>query len=282
MSELRASVAASLDRLNRDHGGRHLGRVAAALGVHRSSVSRWMAGEASPSFERCMELANRYPGYFDRAELVDLLTRSALGDAQPVPSLGGGVREVGPANSAVSQALVSALEREPAAAADREFLHVSLEAEAETRPPPGGSIYETEEDRVERIRFGEAVRRRAAEGWRVRTVANANGPQRLESIEAVVAALDGPDVEIRTYAMTVPLVMSMFLIGRRDAFIGCNTGRLGRPTPNILHLASPDAVAWATRYFDTLFNEAPFRLRTPKGASDSELARFRSTIEEQR
>ena len=90
--------------------------------------------------------------------------------------------------------------------------------------------------------------------------------------------LEGPDVEIRAYAMTVPPVMSQFVIGRRHVFIGYNGGLQSRPTPSMLHIESPDAVAWATRYFDALFNEAPFRLRTPKGVSATEFARLSDAV----
>jgi transcriptional regulator with XRE-family HTH domain len=278
VNELRTSVVASLDRLNRDHGGRYLGRVAAALGVHRSSVSRWLAGEAAPSYERCMELANRYPGYFDRAELVELLTRDALGGEPVGASALAAIRPTAPTFAALATALTEAIEREPPLAADREILHVSLEAEAERVPRPGESILETEEDRTARRRYQAAMDRRAREGWRMRTVSNAFGPERFDALDRMANALEGPDVEIRAYAMTVPSVMSQFVIGRRHVFIGYNGGLQSRPTPSMLHIESPDAVAWATRYFDALFNEAPFRLRTPKGVSATEFARLSDAV----
>lgn len=269
---LRAAIARGLDALNRDHGGRFLGRVASAIGVHRSTVSRWAAGTATPSFDHTTALSRRYPDHFDAEQLKALHLAAAVG---------AGSAALPPATTAsitmrfreVYQAATDAILDDSRHAVDREILHVGLHLELEPVEPIDEDSSVDPADRAVIEAFRAAMIRRANEGWRIRSVVNGGAPARFRVSSNMTHALDGPDVEMRAYPGSVPLVISPLIIGRRDVVLAYDGIRTRRPAAAIV-VSDSSVAAWVTRYFNDLFGEAPLRLRTQRGVDHAGLRAF--------
>ena len=113
--------------------------------------------------------------------------------------------------------------------------------------------------------FSEALHRRAAEGWRIRSVTTASSPGRLEVVRRRIEILDGPDVVVRGYPVSsMPPVLNLLVVGGVDVFLAADHLRFERPA-SAVHLRNPAVGAWATQVSADQFDNAPIVLRDHAG-----------------
>ena len=266
-----------ITQLNDHHGGRHLSAIARAIGVDRATVARWARGSTTASVDHCRLLAETYPRFFSAGPLVELHAQAALG-LDPTAALltvGATILDDG---AAVHRAAANALRADPGPPENRvcklTALHLdrrgtdAVELDPHMSPEMGEQV----------MAFRDAMADRARDGWTIQNVVVTTNPARLAGVEAMVNGLDGPDVEIRAYPMTVPLVLSPLIVGNRDVFLAYDHQRFERPKA-ALHLRSTAMVAWATGYFDQLFHHAPFTLRSVHGPEPDGFRAFRDALD---
>ena len=272
---IRRRVADGLAKLNARQGGRYLSTVATAVGVDRTTVTRWSKATTTASVDHCRALARTYPEFFSEAELVELHARAALGNGA-TDSFAVGVTVHNTAAD-LHRAAAAALATEPDRADDRicylTALHIDRRGVDSVIDDP-----HLDDDSSEQIlTFRETMDARALEGWTMRVVVNASTSARVDVLEDVVYTMDGPDVEIRAYPLELPLVMAPMIVANRDVFIAYDHLRYERPHAAI-QMRSLSVVNWATNYFDQLFDGAPFTLRNLHGPDESQLKTFRTLV----
>ncbi len=249
-----------------------MSRVARLAGAHRSSVGRWRAKTVKPSLEHCEKLAKHFPAYFDLDVLRSLYAADALGT--DVADLTVGLSSAGSTEESYARA-VAALEQNPPKREDRVLLHTIFHLDQEA----AGS------DQAVRSEVGESLERmqglmvqRAAEGWKVRIVLSVGKLARFENLrDGMLRVVNGPNVEVRAYPISLPLMIYPMIVGRRDVLLAFDDRRISRPA-SALALRSPSIVTWATEYFDTLFLDAPYVLRTVRGIDSDAVTLFESKL----
>ena len=286
-TELRQRVARGIRAVNDENGGRYLSAVARMVGVDRTTVTRWRDGSTTASVDHCRSLARRYPDHFDEARLVELhaLTAVAANPLASIPlespydalaSLSAGV-EVLNSTVEVHLAAAEALLADPGAPSNRvcqmASLHLDVRGTDSVSLDP-----QMDPETVRAVEtFREATVRRAAEGWRIRNVITAGNPTRLAGLQLLVDSVDGADVEIRAYPLSVPLVLSPLIVANREVILAYDHRRWERPHAG-LRIRSKPVVDWAIAYFEQLFHDAPHVLRTVHGADPEGFAALRAEV----
>jgi transcriptional regulator with XRE-family HTH domain len=275
-SQLRSLVADGLKRLNASHGGRYLAAISRRLNVERSTVSRWSRGDATASPEHCDTLSDAWPEYFNRSELAQLQYESLQSGSEASMLTVGA--EVHSTPEAVYLACRKALTEEPVAIENQILRLTGFHIDRYGVDPVGGSPHFDEAALAASLAFRAAVEERAKQGWRIQLVLSASSPERAASVRKIVDEIDGPNVEIFGFPLTLPLVMAPVVFANRDVLIVYDHRRWERPGSAIA-LRSLAVVAWANHYFAELIADAPYRLRSPAGVENDEFARFQKHIE---
>lgn len=277
--ELRELLAEGLARLNAARGGRYLSRVAATVGVERSTVSRWQRQQATAGPTHCELLARQWPEYFDGARLADLHYRALeLGGVDGPRTVGADVLT---STAEIYGTVTSLLADEPAAAQDRVYRHVAFHIDRQGTDPAEADPLFDEPARASVQAYRTAVSARAAAGWQVQFVLSAGNVSRLASIEQLVASVDGPDVEVFAYPTSLPLTMAPVVVANSTVVLAHDHRRFERPG-SALVIRARSVADWATRYIADLVAEAPFRLRSPRGPDRDGLAAFAAALEARR
>lgn len=274
--ELRRQLSDGIAQLNAHHGGRHLSSIARALGVDRATVARWAKGSTTASVDHCRRLAETYPQFFSEGPLVELHAQAALG-VDPMTALltvGATIYDDG---ADVHRAAAEALREDPGSPENRVCKLTALHLDRRGTDAVDLDPHMSPEMGQQVIAFRDAMSERARQGWTIQNVVVTNNPVRLAGLEAMIHGLDGPDVEIRGYPMAVPLVLSPLIVGNRDVFLAYDHQRFERPKA-ALHLRSAALVSWATSYFDQLFDQAPFTLRSVHGPEPDGMRAFRDAL----
>lgn len=262
-SELRALVAQGIRAINEEHGGRFLSSIARHVGVDRTTVTRWRDGLTVASVDHCRALARLYPHHFNESRLVELHAMAAVTAVPQGLPLMVGAEVLGSA-AEVHGAAADALEAEPSTVADRTCHLAGLHLDYRGTDAVGDDPHMDDESVEAVVRFRSAMGRRAAEGWRIRSVQSAGNPSRIDGLRSLVESVEGPDIEIRAYPTSVPLVLSPLVIGNREVFLAYDHRRWERPHSALL-LRSVPVVQWANGYFEQLFHDAPIVLRSVHG-----------------
>lgn len=273
---LRQLIADGLERVNASNGGRHLSVVARAVGVDRSTVGRWRQGTTTASVDHCRALAAAYPDCFDESQLVELHAQAAIGADSPLRALtvGATVHDDG---AAVHRAAAQAIRADPGSPQNRVCKLTSVHLDRRGIDAVDHDPHLDEETGAQILDFRSAMAERAAEGWKIQNVVVTDNPVRVASLEHMAASLDGPDVEIRAYPLSVPLVLSPLVIANREVFFAYDHRRFERPG-SALNLRSAAVVRWASTYFDQLFLDAPFTLRDIQGPNPEGFAALRRQL----
>ena len=274
-NELRRLVAEGLRGVNSYHGGRYMSRVARELGVDRTTVGRWLRSETTASVDHCRTLASYYPTFFSEQRLVELHAHAATGlrSAEELLTVGATVH---PTTADVYRAVTRSLRSDPGAS-NEVSLHVAFHLDHRGTDAVEDDPHLDSDTSTQILEFRTAMQERAVQGWKMRTVVVANNALRYNTIENMVQSLDGPDVEIRAYAMSIPLAVAPLIIANRDVFLAYDHRRWERPG-SALELRSSPIVGWATSYFDQLFLDASYTLRNIHGPVASELDRFQRAL----
>ncbi len=275
--ELRRQLSEGIAQLNAHHGGRYLSAIARAIGVDRATVARWAKGTTTASVDHCRALGEAYPRFFSEGPLVELHAQAALGldPATALLTIGATVLDDG---AAVHRAAATALRTEPDAPENRVCKLTALHLDRRGTDAVDLDPHMSPEMGRQVMDFRDAMAQRARDGWTIQNVVVTTNPARLAGVEAMIHGLDGPEVEIRAYPMTVPLVLSPLIVGNRDVFLAYDHQRFERPKA-ALHLRSAAMVTWATGYFDQLFHHAPFTLRSVHGPEPDGIQAFRDALD---
>lgn len=264
-AELRRTISDGLQRTNRDHGGRYLTAIARAVGVDRTTVTRWLNETSTASVDNCRSLASNFPTFFDEHRLIELHALSVqAGSENDMPVTVGATFLNSGAD--VHQRAAAAIRVEPDVPSDRIIKLTALHLDR--RGTDIAADDQMDDETASSIeQFRNAMAQRASDGWRIRNVVVTENAERLYGLRMMIQALEGPDVEIRAYAMRVPLVLSPLIVANREVFVSYDHRRFERPDSAIL-LQSARAVQWTTEYFDNLFLDAPYILKDTQGAND--------------
>lgn len=265
-AELRRQVADGLQALNEHNGGRSLSAIGRTIGVDRTTITRWARGLTSASVDHCRALAAHYPDHFDEHTLVELHARAAIGAVQnDVATVGVSVTDNG---AELHRLITASIRADPGPRQNHVLKMGSLTLDRRGTDSAVADPLMSEENSREILEFRRAMVERAAEGWRMRFVMVARNPVRLEMFRNVVDQVDGPDVEIRAYAASVPMSLSPLIVANRDVVLAYDHRRFERPDAGII-LRSRPIVEWADHYFDQLYMDAPYVLRDLHGPSKS-------------
>ena len=270
--QLRNLIRDGVRGLNVERGGRYLSEIARTVGVDRGTVSRWHSALSTPSLEHCAELTRAFPLYFDMDVLRNLYAQASGGKL--ADGLTVGLTSSDTTDSTYELALRS-LRDPPASRREREILHVVMHVDNGLEDQAAALTARNQQAAQE---FRDTVVRCARDGWRIRVVLATASHRRFESLTGMVERLDGPDVHIRGYVAHLPPVISPIVIARRDVLLAFDSLHAGLPVA-AMAMRSQGAVRWATDYFERLFDDAPFRLRTPRGPNREEIARFHNQLE---
>lgn len=274
--ELRRLVADGLRELDQERGGRYMGTVARALGVERSTVSRWLRRSTTASVEHCRALVKQYPRFFNEDDLIGLHAQAA---SQTSPddllTVGLSVHET---TLSVYEETTRSILRDPGAPEDRVCLHVGFHLDRRGVDAVVSDPLLSDEEAEVIKAFRSAMVRRARDGWKIRSVVAMSSEMRLSAVERMVGLLDGPDVEIRAYVAALPLSLAPLIVGNRDVMLAYDHRRWEKPEKAVV-LRAKSVVDWASRYFEALFLDAPYTLRDPHGVVVEELARYRRELE---
>lgn len=274
--ELRSVVSEGLHHLKRL--GVRQSRIASKLNVSEATVSRWARGTHSPSYEQALRLAEMWPHVFDADLLADLYAAAALGRGDEGARTAG-VRVL-QSPQLVYQSVLSAIEEEPANAGDRVIRQVAFHLDRrDGRDPVEADPYLDDATSDAMRSFRIVLRRRAAQGWLVRQVLSVATVARLEVLRDRISGLDGPNVRVRAYAIPVPQVINLVIVGTRDVFMAVDHPRWERPGSAIA-LRHVLVARWAIEYFDELFHAAPIDLRTPAGVVQDGFDRLVDVVRE--
>lgn len=276
-AELRRLVAHGLGQVNEHHGGRYLSTIARQLGVDRTTVTRWVHGRTTASIDHCRSLADRYPDAFEKHRLVELHALTAVADGQGTSSALTVGADVLQSAADVHHAAAAALMADPGPPENRVCRLASLHLDRRGIDSVSEDPLMDEDSVGAVMAFRQAMTIRATEGWKIRNVFVARNLARLEGLEHLVRSLDGPDIEIRVYPMTVPLVLSPLIVANREVFLAFDHRRWERPH-SALMLHSQAVVQWATDYFDQLFLDAPHTVRDVHGPNQAGLAAVRAAM----
>ncbi len=276
-SELRSVISDGLSRLDRSQGGRYMSTIARRLGVDRSTVSRWRQHQATARPDHCEELARNWPSFFDLDHLLDLHYRSLQID--PVNSRRtAGVETFFDTASLLRAATVDILV-DPPIATDRVIRLAAFHLEQVGTDALTTDRLFAGEPAERLVALRESITERAQQGWDVKVVISAGNSERLASINGMVRAIDGPEVEIFAYPFRVPLVIAPLIIANRTVIFTYDHRRWELPGSAMI-VRSRTAADWASRYFDELISDAPFQLRRPSGIDQSELDRFAQAMDQ--
>lgn len=273
---LREAVAHGLRAVNEANGGRFLSAIARRVGVDRTTVTRWVRGQTTASIDHCRILAGAYPDHFVSDHLVELHARCALGQPYSEPNLtvGAIVHETA---ADVHRSAAEALLADPGPPANRVCMLTAMHLDRQGIDVIGRDPHVDEESGNQIVAFRNAMTRRATEGWKIQNVMVTSNLARLESLEYMVDQLDGPNVEIRVYPMSVPLVLAPLIVARREVFLAYDHRRWERPDA-ALGLRSATVVRWATDYFEKLFLDAPYTVRDVHGPLPKQFDSLRSEL----
>lgn len=263
-AELRRQVAEGLQALNEHNGGRFLSAIGRTIGVDRTTITRWARGLTSASVDHCRLLAANYPDFFDEGTLVELHARAAMG-VLPTDLLTVGV-SVADNGADLHRLITASVRTDPGSRQNRVVKMGALTLDRRGTDSAVVDPLMSEENSQQILEFRRALRDRAAEGWRMRFVMAAGNPVRLEMFRDLVDQVDGPDVEVRAYAASVPMSLSPLIVANRDVVLAYDHRRFERPDAGIVLRARP-IVEWADNYFDQLFGDAPHVLRDLHGPS---------------
>lgn len=176
--------------------------------------------------------------------------------------------------------LLGLIEQEPSNPSDREILHLSFHVEntkstqkRQDRLDPEATIAVQDLQR--------AITERAAQGWRYRLVVCGGSGERIDELARVVERVEGPGVHIKAYPFEVLLVLSPVIVAKKSVVLAYDDLSSGRPAASVV-LTSPKVVQWATGYFAELFDDAPLKLRTPRGIESQNVASFLDANRQQR
>lgn len=273
--DLRKLITSGIGSLNQENGGRFLSQVAQSIGVDRATITRWNQGTATASYKSCQQLAHHFPKHFDWEVLAKLHSRAALSG-----SIRGDIT-VGISAStsigAVHEAAIAALSEEPDDPRQRQILHVMFHLDYDADDPLNLDKFVDDNERQLVTTFRNLFRSRVEQGWQTRTVFATDSPSRLEDALRMSRQIEGPDVLIRAYHARVPLVICPLIIAQRDVILAHDEPRLGRPH-SAIRLRSPTAVEWATDYFNSLWDEAPIRIRTSRGIDTEQVSKLRDLV----
>ncbi len=274
--ELRRRISDGIAQLNDHHGGRYLSSIARSVGVDRATVARWAKGESSASVDNCRSLAAIYPRFFSEGPLVELHAQAALGSdpAQALLTVGATIFENG---TDVHRAAAAALRADPGSPENATCKLTSLHLDRRGVDAIDLDPHMTPDMSEQVLEFRQAMSERASQGWKIQNVVVTANPVRMAMLEGMIHGLDGPEVEIKAYPMAVPLVLSPLIIGNREVFLAYDHQRFERPKA-ALHLRSTAIVSWASGYFDQLFNNAPFTLRSNHGPEQDQIDAFRAAV----
>jgi hypothetical protein len=115
--------------------------------------------------------------------------------------------------------------------------------------------------------------------WRFRQLVNATNVSRLENLLRKVIEKESPRLEVRAFARADSLPMvSPLVVANEHAFFGPQDDLYYR-AGSALYVRDRTVAVWATRYFDSLWDAAPFRIRTPAGIEPGEIQRLRAELE---
>ncbi len=273
---LREAVATGLRAVNEANGGRFLSAISRRLGVDRTTVTRWAQGQTTASIDHCRALADAYPEHFSSDQLVELHARSALreSDAGPDLTVGAVVHETA---ADVHRSAAEALLADPGPPANRVCMLTAMHLDRQGIDVIGQDPHVDDESGKQIMAFRNAMTVRAAEGWKIQNVMVTSNLARLESLEYMVEQLDGPNVEIRVYPMSVPLVLAPLIVAKREVFLAYDHRRWERPDA-ALGLRSAAVVRWATDYFEKLFLDAPYTVRDVHGSVPKQFDALRSEL----
>ncbi len=281
-AELRRLVAHGLAAVNQRNGGRYLSTIARRVGVDRTTVTRWSKATSTASVDHCRILAVAYPDDFDEAQLLELHAAAALG--HPDSAADGVLRTAGQAITIgasvhwsaeeIHRELTSALLAEPVAPQNRVCCMTAFHLDRRgldtvTLDP---DLDQPTRDRI--MGWREALIQRAAEGWKIRVVVSSSNLDRLETIRGMVELVDGANVEIRAYDRSTPMTMTVLVVANRHVLIAYDHRRWERPDAAVL-LTSRSVVDWGNHYFDQVFHDAPYQLRSVEGPRWDEFERLR-------
>lgn len=274
-SELRNLVAANLRQLNEDNGGRHLGRIADCIGVDRATVSRWLNAKVTISVDGCHALADQFPDYFDRDVLMALhLGASGVEQAaQPWSLVATGITES--LNDSYEMAL--AVLNKDRAPEHRSLRHAALHRLAPSTQAMAADAHMSEAERNAVVKFQARMVEMARSGWIIRSVVAADSLRRLDEVEVMLSALDGPNVHVRAYSGPLPPSLSMVVVGNDDVILGHDHPRWAKPANSVV-FNSRALAGWATNYYDDLFDSAPYRLRSPRGVDEDQVRSLRHAL----
>jgi hypothetical protein len=116
------------------------------------------------------------------------------------------------------------------------------------------------------------------EPWQVRQLVNVTSKERLEQIRERQLSTDGPHYEVRALVDPHSLnVFSPLIISDCHVFLALDDQKYFRAS-SALHFGTPKMARWMLRYFDSLWDRAPFRLRDQAGVDETEVDRLVSAL----
>jgi hypothetical protein len=112
----------------------------------------------------------------------------------------------------------------------------------------------------------------AEPNWTVRQIINITSLDELESFRSFMDSVEAaPAYEVKAYSTQQSLaVAAPLVIANRHAFLGTEDSTAYR-LKSAIHIEGRRYAFWATLYFNDLWDDAPFTLRTRRGANQQGL-----------
>lgn len=131
-------------------------------------------------------------------------------------------------------------------------------------------------------RFVDAMRSRITddnEHWNVRQLVNITSQVRFDQVIERILSLEGEHFELRALMDPHSLnVFSPLIISGTHSFLSLDDNRYFRAS-TALQFGSPKLTRWMLRYFDGMWNTAPFILRDNAGRNDDEIKRLEIAVQ---